>query len=201
MIDSGYRIDAPRPRPKRRDMQDTSTRSKIFIDNGCTAHLAIPCWYVEAHRPLPAEPHDRMRHDTLGWPTPDKPDSCCQEWDFDRWHGRRTPHMRCCPPEVKHLFDLGAAFPIHLKDEGYDEIQVTVIDSERSAPDGITATGKIDDQDDWIVRVSFDVLIPELVIPSEEPETYWYSVFASAEDRRDLVATGSLVVIPSPIGA
>lgn len=195
-----YRIDQPRPKPPRRSMQDTATPGEIFVHNGCTADLAIPCWYLEVRPPIPAHPHDRMRHDMLGYPTPDHPDHVCQEWDFDRRHCRRSSHDKCDPPHCRDFIDMGRLIPIHLTEEGYDDAIVTVLDSESNAADGITATASIDERDDWIVRVAFDVKVPSLLIPSNEPEVYFYSVFLIRNEDRDLAAMGRLTVLPAPIG-
>lgn len=199
---TGYRIDAPRPRPPRRDMQDTTTPGRTFVHNGSTARLAIPCWYIEARKPIPAHPHDRMRHDMLGWPTPDHPDHVCQEWDFDRHACRRTPHMKCDPPRCEHFVDMGRVIPIHFKEEGYSSVKVSVLDDERNSVDGVKATGSIDADDDWIIRVTFDVMVPSLLIPSDGPVTYHYSVVVEDTDAgiRDLVTIGDLIVLPAPIG-
>ena len=208
-MDHGYRIDAPRPKPKRRTMQKTSTRGTVYVANGTTTELAIPCYYMEMHRPIPAEPHDRMRHDMLGWPTPDKPDSCCQEWDFANSCCRRTPHMKCCPPHCEHFIDMRRLFPIHLKDEDYTYFDVEMFDPPR----GLEATAYLDPDDDWVVRVHItaDVPLGTLIDMSRFPGTNIitpFSVFgvtagSSREiggaigDRRDLVFNGSIVVIPT----
>lgn len=197
-----YRIDQPKPKPKHRRMQDTATPGEIFVHNGCTANLAIPCWYLEVRKPIPAHPHDRMHHDMIGWPTPGHPDHCCQEWDFDRHHCRRTPHLKCCPPHCEHFLDMGRLIPIHLKDEGYQTVTVKVLDGDRNAADGIKATGTIDAADDWVIRVSFDIQVPDLLIPEDGTETYYYSVYLNlnAKRTRDLAAMGRLTVLPSPYG-
>lgn len=208
-MDHGYRIDAPRPKPKRRTMQKTSTRGRVYVANGTTAELAIPCYYMEMHRPVPAEPHDRMRHDMLGWPTPDKPDSCCQEWDFANSCCRRTPHMKCCPPHCEHFIDMRRLFPIHLKDEGYRRFVVDMVDK----PSGLEAEAYLDPDDDWVVRVRIEAHVPlnALIDMTRLPETdiiTQFSVFgviagSSSEtgvehrERRDLIFNGSIVVIPT----
>lgn len=208
-MDHGYRIDAPRPKPKRRTMQKTSTRGTVYVANGTTAELAIPCYYMEMHRPIPAEPHDRMHHDMLGWPTPDKPDSCCQEWDFANSCCRRTPHMKCCPPHCEHFVDMRRLFPIHLKDEGYTRFDVDMIDK----PSGLEATAYLDPDDDWVVRVRIEARVPlnKLIDMTRLPETdiiTQFSVFGTIagssgeagvtrRERRDLIFNGNIVVIPT----
>lgn len=198
-----YRIDQPRPKPKNRTMQDTATPGTVHVHNGCTADLAIPCFYMEIHPPVPARPHDRMVHDMLGWPWPDKPDRCCQEWDLDRRCCRRSPHMECCPPRCEHFLDMRRLFPIRLAEEGYQTVSAYVLDSDKNSADGISATATIDAKDDWIIRVRFDVRVPGLLTPADDPAVYYYSVYLNMNSKRtrDLAAMGRLVVLPSPIGA
>lgn len=197
-----YRMDQPRPKPKHRSMQDTATPGEIFVHNGCTASLAIPCWYLETRPPIPAHCHDRMHHDMIGWPTPTHPDHCCQEWDFDRSCCTRDPRMKHCPPHCEHFLDMGRLIPIHLKKEGYQDVAVKVFDSDKKDADGIKATGVIDDLDDWVIRVTFDVHVADLLIPEDGTETYYYSVYLNmkASRTRDLAAMGKLTVLPSPHG-
>lgn len=147
MRHDGYRIDAPRPRRRSREMQDTVTPGSIVIHAGETANLAIPCFYQEIHRPVPVKPHDRLRHDTLGWPTPDRPDHSCQEWDFDRHVCRRTPHMKCDPPHCERYVDMGSLFPIHLTEEGYGNVKVVL------QTDIVTASAWVDEEQDWVIRL------------------------------------------------
>lgn len=190
-----YRIDQPRPRPKSRTMQDTSTVGEVVVHNGCTANLAIPCYYQEVRPPLHAHPHDRMRHDMLGWPTPDHPDHVCQEWDFDRRHCRRTPHLKCCPPKCEHMVDMGRLIPIDLRDEGYDRFTVVLAgDTE-----GVEASASLDTEDPWVVRVTFSAEVAGLLDPSSEPLRLYYSVRADREGASDIVALGRLTVLPAPI--
>lgn len=97
---------------------------------------------------------------------------------------------------------MGRLIPIHLKDEGYQTVTVKVLNSEHNAADGIKATGCIDCNDDWIIRVSFDVQVPDLLIPEDGTESYYYSVYLNlnAKRTRDLVAMGRLTVLPVPYG-
>lgn len=147
MRHDGYRIDAPRPRRRSREMQDTVTPGSIVIHAGETANLAIPCFYQEIHRPVPVRPHDRLRHDTLGWPTPDRPDHSCQEWDFDRHVCRRTPHMKCDPPHCERYVDMGSLIPIHLTEERYGDVKVVL------QTDIVTADAWVDKVQDWVIRL------------------------------------------------
>lgn len=151
-----YRIDQPKPKPPRRSLQKLTTPGTIYIHPIETVELAIPCYYMEMRPPIPARPHDRMVHDMLGWPWPDKPDCSCQEWDFDRHRCRRTPHMKCDPPHCKDYIDMRRLIPIHLREEGYSGVEVILNDSEGNIvdTDTIEIEARIDETDDWIVRVS-----------------------------------------------
>ena len=124
-----YRIDEPRPPKRQRSMQDTVTPGTVFVHQGTTAHLAIPCFYQEAHAPIHAVPHDRMLHDTLGWPTPEHPDHSCQEWDFDRHCCRRTPHLRFCPPSCE--IDADQDWVVRVDVES--EVDMTVTKPQRTS--------------------------------------------------------------------
>lgn len=97
---------------------------------------------------------------------------------------------------------MGRLIPIHLKDEGYQTVTVKVLNSDHNAADGIKAAGCIDANDDWIIRVSFDVQVPDLLIPEDGTESYYYSVYLNlnAKRTRDLVAMGRLTVLPAPYG-
>lgn len=195
-----YRIDQPKPKPKHRSMQDLATPGTVLAHNGQSVDLAIPCYYMEIHPPVPARPHDRIRHDMLGWPWPNKPDQCCQEWDFDRHCCRRTPHMKCCPPRCEHFLDMRKLIPIHLIDEGYESVDVFVLDGEKNRPEGITAVGEIDEEYDNIIRIKFDIMIDSLFVPSDGKAVYHYSVYVSdAKGTNDLAAIGNLIVYPSPM--
>lgn len=197
-----YRIDQPKPVKPNRSMQDVSTTGRIYVHNGCTANLAIPCWYMEVRPPVHARHHNRMRHDMIGWPWPDKPDGCCQEWDFDRHPHRCGPHPKHRPPDCRKLIDMRRLIPIHLIDEGYSKVSVNVVDADGGGVDGISASGEIDENDDWIVRVSFDASVPGVLTPEDDPVECYYSVYLNMDSNgvRDLAAIGRLTVLPSPFG-
>jgi len=199
MRHDGYRIDAPRPRRRSREMQDTVTPGSIVIHSGETADLAIPCFYQEIHRPIPVRPHDRLRHDTLGWPTPDRPDHSCQEWDFDRHVCRRTPHMKCDPPHCERYVDMGSLFPIHLREEGYKTVNVVL------QSDIVEATAHIDEVQDWVIRLGVSsVPDVEMVAPSHTSLAL-YLVDDAKSSRGaefpsgDLVALMKVTVLPIAI--
>ena len=172
-------------------MQDTATPGTVFVHQGTTARLAIPCFYQEAHFPVHAHPHDRMRHDMLGWPTPEHPDHVCQEWDFDRHCCRRTPHMKFCPPFCERFVDLGRLFPIHLREEGYEEVKV------EQQTGLVTVTGSIDADQDWVVRL---VISSEVDMEVTKPQRTSAAVYVTREDDvMDLVSLVKIIVLPVAI--
>jgi hypothetical protein len=73
------------------------------------------------------------RHDFYGQPTPNHPDHICQ------------PHKEF----VGDYFKPHHLYPIHLLEEGYDEVVVRTAD----APEGFEASGYIDTDDDWVIRI------------------------------------------------
>ena len=195
-----YRIDEPRPRPKQRSMQDVITPGTVVMTRGVTTHLAIPCFYQEAHFPVHAHPHDRMRHDMLGWPTPEHPDHVCQEWDFDRHCCRRTPHMKFCPPTCERFVDLGRLFPVHLTKEGYTEVNVMFEDNAET----FEYDAYIDEEDDWIVRVDlYSDISMGIGVRTETSMAVYVGTKMErdskslAQERNDLVALMRLVVLPT----
>lgn len=211
-----YRIDQPKPKPKHRSFQSLSTPNTLYIHNGNSAILAIPCYYMEVRPPVPARLHDRMRHDMLGWPTPDHPDHVCQEWDFDRHHCRRTPHLKCCPPRCEHFLDMRRLIPIHLLAEGYREVQIEVVDEDGeklSDDSSLRVTGVIDERDDWVIRIFIETHVPGVIVPSDGEKTFYYSVNlvylgdidnydgdGRSRGRMQLAAMGKIVVLPAPFG-
>lgn len=172
-------------------MQDTATPGTVFVHQGATAHLAIPCFYQEAHFPVRAHPHDRMRHDMLGWPTPEHPDHVCQEWDFDRHCCRRTPHMKFCPPSCERFVDLGRLYPIHLREEGYEGV---VVEQQTGL---VTVTGSIDAEQDWVVRL---VISSEVDMEVTKPQRTSAAVYVTrGDDVKDLVSLVKIIVLPVAI--
>lgn len=223
-----YRIDQPKPKPPRRSLQKLTTPGTIYIHPIETVELAIPCYYMEMRPPIPARPHDRMIHDMLGWPWPDKPDCSCQEWDFDRHRCRRTPHMKCDPPHCKDYIDMRRLIPIHLREEGYSGVEVILNDSEGNIvdTDTIEIEARIDETDDWIVRVSmmfdsyfssvsddfndvhslpaeFFYTVIALVAPMQQKsrmtkkESAAAASFAGKVGKKDIVTMGRIVVVPT----
>lgn len=218
----GYRIhEKPRPRP-RRTMQDTATPIRVYVHNGSTANLAIPCYYQEVHKPEHVHIHDPHWHDHVGWPSPSHPDHICQRW---------SPTRKICLAGEKHecstrcrkYVNMASLIPIHLLSdyEGYKSARVSFISTneETGKPEvigneeGVTTLGGIiakaeisPEPEDWVVRVRFEVKDPDAL---EEPRKYRFAVFVDApqrngerssllsEARSDIVLHGELIVLPS----
>lgn len=179
----GYRIGEPRPRPRRRDVQDTATPMKIYVQNWCTARIAIPCWYEEVVRPVPAHLHDRAMHDHVGWPSPNYPDHVCQDSDFASEEHRHR---------LAVAYDAGHVHPIHLTQEGYTEVSVHVGATDAGS---IDVSGSIDDRDDWVVRLNIQPRLKRTEEPVEVDLTAYVS--NQTEHRTDLVCLATLVVLPA----
>lgn len=169
--------------------------TKIFIDNGGTADIAWPCFYLKVPRPIPAQPHSRLLHDHLGWPSPDRPDRSCQDTDFAAIVTKDGRHRRY--KWVNKYLDMSRLIPIHLRREGYsEEVLVSVLE----APDGLTWEAWIDPDKDWIVRVVFyteeDTAVTESV-------HCMYSIRlqrgTGVDKRVNVLTRGRLTILPSVI--
>jgi hypothetical protein len=213
-----YRVDIDeRPKEKRRTAQATVTPAKVFLVNGARSVIAFPCYYFTP-RPL-TKPHIHSvdHHDHVGWPSPNHPDHSCQEPIFHVKHGRQKGYMstggyympghKVVQPH-EHYLDMSRLDPIHLKKEGYKNVQVKVHDW----PEGLNAWGSIDAQDDWVVRVTFDANIPYLQkhkdkLHPEHNDEYIFPFAVTVDNasesteatRRDVVVNGIVVVQYSPI--
>lgn len=184
-------------KPIRRVLQDTTTKNRTLIQNGATAYLAIPCWYYEVRHPQHTHVHDREWHDHIGWPRPDRIDMSSQDayaigkhlyapYDWPR-HGWRIPHR---------YLDMSNAYPIHLRKEGYSNVEVTFVDP----PSGLKAEGYIDQEDDWVVRFMVNPMCKDAI---KEDVDVNYTVFVNGtvdgHSRRDVVAKGVLTIVAGPI--
>lgn len=187
----GYRKLEHRPKPKHRTFHDTSTKNKIYIQNGVTGYFAIPCWYNEMKHPLHTKIHNIDRHDHYGWPEPDRPDHSCQS---AHRHHLEIPYDHCRHGwhDTHRLIDMSQIFPIHLKAEGYKSISVAL----ENAPSGLTVNGSIDSTDDWVIRLS---VTPKCKTVTDEDVDVKYTVFANGSfDGRDvshMVAKGVIHII------
>ena len=165
----GYRKPDHRP-PK---MEATNTPTEVFVNNWATTSLAFPCWYVSD----PEHPHHecccRDHHDHIGWPNPDSPDDSCQ-----------IPHIH-----TNHHHHLAELTPIHLHEEGYVQVLVSV-----GGDHLIDAYGWIDSKCDWIVRVSLTPEAEDLVEPSVVPMTVY---IVHENGSREVLANSTLHILPT----
>lgn len=207
----GYRQLERKPKPRRRTFHDTSTKNKIFIQNGITGYFAIPCWYNEMKHPIHTHLHNIDHHDHVGWPNPDNPDHSCQSAHRHHLHPHHPIH-----PEIPydhhrrgwhaphHLLDMSKVFPIHLRKEGYTGISVAL----ENPPSGLTVTGAIENRkndkgewvDDHIIRLS---VTPKCKTVIDNDVDVRYTVFANGSfDGRDvthMVTKGVIHIIAGPI--
>lgn len=195
-----YRINERPRKPKTRQAQALTTPSDIFVVNGTTTRIAIPCFYHEIRRALPAVLHDRMIHDHIGWPTPDSPDHVCQPHDFAIPPGhpsRAMPHMGYAGPgEVKRYIDMSKVFPVHLTKEGYNKYYAKLAASISSYA---SATVKVDPEKDWVIRVTIKANKKFDEIDDKQAEQVGaYSIFASHPDGFvQCVTAGRLHIMPA----
>lgn len=189
-----------RERPIRRVLQDMTTRNRTMVQNGATAYLAVPCWYHEVRRPQHTHLHDREWHDHIGWPDPRNPDRSCQGAYLlnkgmvpYRYLDDREGWVH--PGRYLNMSDMA---PIHLLAEGYDEVEVAFDDP----PAGLSGSGRLDPESDWVVRF---LIHPMCEAAVKEDVEVPYAVFVKGNvdgrPRRDVVARGTLRILAGPIGA
>lgn len=200
-----YRKLQPHKPHRNRTMQDTVTPGRTFVHNGATAYLAVPCWYHELRRPKPVRPHNRLVHDHMGWPDPRRPDRGCQNWDFAECrcskghyvegpHVPYTGHAGCgMHRHCRDYIDLRKFFPVHLTEEGYTK---AVVDME-NPPAGVKAEAWIDEANDWVVRILFDVAIPNMTEPLRLKYTVRVERGTGNRIHRDIVTIGVLDILPA----
>lgn len=163
-----YRVIDNLPKPE--NMLPT-----FSVRNGAIARIAFGCYYLGAG-------HDPHYHDYLHWPSPDyHPGAICQMMpprDHVPWTEPGLPvHME----------------PIHLIEEGYDQVTVSYEDSDNAAH--LATEAWIDEDDDYIVRMkvgaNFDTF-------SDKPVDIRFTIFAGKSDGsvRDAVCHGILTVLP-----
>lgn len=198
----GYRTFPTEPHPKRRNMQVTTTPGKIYIANGSTAEVAIPCFYQEAHEAQRVRLHDRAMHDHMGWPDPHRKDRSCQIYEPMEAGWQEPDHTVMGGHPITHRYVDGTKLvPIHLLDE-YPTAKV-VVDLEDAGRDrenaNISIVGSIDKDQDWIIRLTVAALLYD---EPAEPETYKYSVYveqpstSTSNAKRQLAFRGELVILP-----
>lgn len=198
----GYRIQEHRPPKPNRTMQGLTTPYRVYMENGQTVELAIPCFYQEVRPPIPVHRHCRPWHDHVGWPSPSHPDHSCQEWDFasdcSTAAGRLEVH-RACEREL----DLARLVPVHFKEE-YSDVSFNAVATDEEGKDAgeITIKADLDDHDDWVVRVSIDALAM-IVPPKGGPKRFWFTVKyvgtigPKAPEDYKVLCKGEIVVMPT----
>lgn len=206
----GYRDHPAPPRPRHRTVENLTTPGTIYAANGSVATFAFPCYYQEIHPPIRAHRHCKDWHDHVGVPSPRHPDHSCQPYyefaswwtgmheidpgfpDYHHHHNHWRRHLR-------HLLDMRSLIPIHLIDEGYENVYVAIHDK----PSGLNAEGWIDQVHDNIIKVRFDLQVEEAEL---EPKDYLFSVvidgkykdakFSPERSMRDVAVRGLLHVDP-----
>lgn len=179
-----------RKKPIRRILQDTTTENRTFVQNGATARLAIPCWYIEVPRPHRAMPHNVDEHDHIGWPAPGQPDDSCQIIQ-----GHYHPYDGYGWRLIKRYIDMGLCHPIHLQStaEGYTGVEVAFVDP----PTGLTASGELDD---YVVRVYINPMCQSAVKEDVDvPYTVFIKGTRGGKQIRDVAAKGILRIVAGPI--
>lgn len=194
---SGYRIREHdhHHHHGRRTVQDTATLSTAFVQNGSKFRIAFPCWYCVVDPPVEAHCHSRAWHDHVGRPSPRHPDHVCQAWDFAHSCCSFDRGKRECDRCSRYV-DMDRMVPIHLRREGYTSVKVALDDP----PAGLEATGRIDADRDWIVRIDVEASCEDAVKEKKEvPFTVFAEGTVLGERVRDVVARGKIVVLPGPI--
>ena len=190
----GYRLNEKPKHQQRRDVVDTASPSTVFVQNGTRFHYAIPCWYIVVEPPRKAHPHSRIHHDHVGWPSPNHPDHICQSWDFAHSCCSFDRHKHKCD-HCAHYLNSDKLIPIHLTREGYKNIEIAF----DTPPEGLVATGKIDEKKDWIIRVTIEANVAKAIKDKVEVP---YTIFAEGniygDQCRDVVSRGKIVIIPGP---
>lgn len=165
-----YRAAGPGLRkPPVSHARDVTSGVVIEIQNGITSRIAFPCYYLYRKDGMPIDYH-RVPHaviDHFGWPSPDHRDRS--------WQPR--------------IIDNLVAEPIHLTDEGYDQVSMHTYD----LPDGFSHSVSIDD---WVVRLTLNPRCNDAIL---EPVNVRFSVIAtnSTENVSDMVANGIIRILPA----
>lgn len=211
-----YRLHETPHHIGRRTVENISTPFRAWVTNGTIAHVAIPCYYQEIRKPVPAIHHDIGWHHHVGWPNPRHPDHICQlayEPHDCRYHKLHHGCLRC-----RHYLDASTIFPIHFNDdkERYESFYVGITrDGEAIEEDeGIAMFANVDEEEDWVIRLSIDANVEDAI---DKPIVYRFTVYGYAAqysttkidaithqevsrvfpERLDAIALGSVVVLPS----
>ena len=205
-----YRLDPKPPRPRHRTVENLTTPGTIYAANGSIATFAFPCYYQEIHPPIRAHHHCKDWHDHVGVPSPNHPDRSCQPYyEFASWwtemheldkgypdYHHHPVHWR---RRLRHFLDMRSLIPIHLLAEGYERVIIGIHDK----PEGLEVKGWIDKRFDHVIKISFDLQIPEAEL---KPQDYLFSVsveghykdskFDPEQTMRDVAVRGLLHVDP-----
>lgn len=226
-----YRVNPiPKVHKPRHTIQALTSPSDVYLTLGTYKQIAVPCWYVEVKKPTPAHHHDRAYHDFKGWPSPNHRDHVCQDWDFahtchDPHHNNIEPHYHyethhphhheepCYHNEsghhhhrdhCNHLIDMNQVFPIRLTKEGYTAVEVVTEFIEGDERVKLVGTGKIDRDEDWVVRVNLESSSSGATT-GKPYDAAWFrmSVFVSGTingtKKKDLVMQSKVEVRPTAV--
>lgn len=165
----GYRNTEKCPR------KPEDTLPRFDVRNGAVMRVAFGCFYA-------LDGHDPRVHDHYGWPAPEHPDNICQISPIgDRWY----PF-----PNARRPMNLE---PIHLIEEGYSDVRVSIDDDEIAEYLKINAW--IDEADDYIVRMSVKANFPTFY---DKPVETRFTVFAAnwQNSTIDAVCHAFITVLP-----
>ena len=151
---------------------------KFAVRNGAIMRVTFGCYYS-------GHGHDPHYHDYINWPAPNyHPGPICQmpsPRDKVRWTDGHVPNQPI------HLS------PIHLIDEGYDEVAIAFDDSEIA--EYLDANVTIDEETDNYIRMRVHANLPYF---EDKPKETRFTVFAKKSDGSaiDAVCHGFVTVLP-----
>ena len=207
-----YRIHE-KPKPlARRSVESIATPFRVWVTNGTSTEVAIPCFYQEIRPPMPAVHHDVHWHHHIGWPSPHHPDHICQMAYKPHECGRRH-----CDKTCRHYLDPRTIIPIHFDKEPYGEFWIAFTDENGNtfeSNESIDAEVWVDNWEDWVVRIMFHTSDADAIL---EPKKYLFTIYGrSAESietkidaltgtektrvipaRTDAICLGQLVILPA----
>ena len=185
----GYRkLDRHPHHHGHRYTQNLTTPSDVWMENGSTLDLALPCFYKLPHTKQPIVEHCRDWHDFVGQPAPDHPDHVWQPPHHHHHHGHPWVNGPHCVTNIKHIRTI----PIHLKEEGYDKFTIDI------DPSGVAGTCELDEADDHIIRVSLHADVDDLRHHIDKERVFCYTIraYITEENRIDVVTVGHIHVLP-----
>ena len=183
----GYRKPEPH-RHHKHDIEDVATAGRILVTNGNKNKFAIPCYYY----PTPIKPHNgplcKDEWDHEHWPQPTRPDGTLQMGAFEGYpiQGYIPWHA---PLQIKDVKTV----PIHLRQEGFTSVTCALSDD---APSGLTLSGSIDTQDDWVVRVTIQA---NCAAAENEKVECHAAIRVTGNNRTDTLGVFKIVILPAPL--